>query len=149
FGFEMGRLKTGTPPRLDRKSIDFDARVAGGEFEEEPGDAVPVPFSFETATPLRNQVRCWLTHTNDRVRELVQQNIGVSPLFNGSIKGIGPRYCPSLEDKIMKFPDRERHQIYLEPEGIDVDEIYVNGFSMSLPREVQEQLVHALPGLAG
>src|SRR5262245_41154835 len=107
FGFEMGRLKTGTPPRLDRKSIDFDARVAGGEFEEEPGDAVPVPFSFDTATPLRNRVRCWLTHTNDRVRELVQQNIGVSPLFNGRIKGIGPRYCPSLEDKIMKFPDRE------------------------------------------
>ena len=147
FGFEMGRLKTGTPPRLDRKSIDFDARVRDGVFAEEPGDAIPVPFSFDTTEPLRNQARCWLVHTNDRVRNLVRDNIAQSPLFNGQIQGIGPRYCPSLEDKIMRFPDRERHQIYLEPEGLDVDEIYVNGFSMSLPREVQEQLVHALPGL--
>src|SRR5882672_6252239 len=147
FGFEMGRLKTGTPPRLDRKSIDFDARLRDGVFAEEPGDAVPVPFSFDTTQPLRNQVRCWLIHTNDRVRDLVRGNIAQSPLFNGQIQGIGPRYCPSLEDKIMRFPDRERHQIYLEPEGLDVDEIYVNGFSMSLPGEVQEQLVHALPGL--
>jgi len=147
FGFEMGRLKTGTPPRLDRKSIDFDARVGDGVFAEEPGDAVPMPFSFETREPLRNQVRCWLIHTNDRVRDLVRSNIAQSPLFNGQIQGIGPRYCPSLEDKIMRFPDRERHQIYLEPEGLDVDEIYVNGFSMSLPREIQLELVHALPGL--
>jgi tRNA uridine 5-carboxymethylaminomethyl modification enzyme len=147
FGFEMGRLKTGTPPRLDRKTIDFDARVRDGVFAEEPGDAVPVPFSFDTTRALRNQVRCWLIHTNDRVRDLVRAHIAQSPLFNGQIQGIGPRYCPSLEDKIMRFPDRERHQIYLEPEGLDVDEIYVNGFSMSLPREVQEQLVHALPGL--
>jgi len=147
FGFEMGRLKTGTPPRLDRKSIDFDARVREGVFAEEPGDAVPVPFSFDTTQPLRNQVRCWLIHTNDRVRDLVRDNIGQSPLFNGQIQGIGPRYCPSLEDKIMRFPDRERHQIYLEPEGLDVDEIYVNGFSMSLPRAIQLELVHALPGL--
>ena len=147
FGFEMGRLKTGTPPRLDRKSIDFDARVRDGVFAEEPGDAVPVPFSFDTTQPLRNQVRCWLIHTNDRVRDLVRDNIGQSPLFNGQIQGIGPRYCPSLEDKIMRFPDRERHQIYLEPEGLDVDEIYVNGFSMSLPRAIQLELVHALPGL--
>ena len=148
FGFEMGRLKTGTPPRLHRTSIDFDARVREGVFAEEPGDAIPVPFSFDTTEPLRNQVRCWLIHTNDRVRDLVRDNIAQSPLFNGQIQGIGPRYCPSLEDKIMRFPDRERHQIYLEPEGLDVDEIYVNGFSMSLPRAVQEQLVHALPGLA-
>jgi tRNA uridine 5-carboxymethylaminomethyl modification enzyme len=147
LGFEMGRLKTGTPPRLDRKSIDFDRGVRSGVFVEECGDRVPVPFSFETATPRSNQVSCWLIHTNDRVRDLVRGNIGQSPLFNGQIKGIGPRYCPSLEDKIMRFPDRERHQIYLEPEGIDVDEIYVNGFSMSLPREVQIDLVHALPGL--
>jgi tRNA uridine 5-carboxymethylaminomethyl modification enzyme len=147
FGFEMGRLKTGTPPRLDRTSIDFDARVREGVFAEEPGDEVPVPFSFETTRPIRNQVRCWLIHTNDRVRDLVRANIGQSPLFNGQIQGIGPRYCPSLEDKIMRFPDRERHQIYLEPEGLDVDEIYVNGFSMSLPRDIQLRLVHALPGL--
>ena len=147
FGFEMGRLKTGTPPRLDRKSIDFAARVRDGAFIEEPGDAVPVPFSFDTSEPLRNQVRCWLIHTNERIREIVRGNIDRSPLFNGQIRGIGPRYCPSLEDKIMRFPDRERHQIYLEPEGLDVDEIYVNGFSMSLPRDVQLDLVHALPGL--
>ncbi len=147
FGFDMGRLKTGTPPRLDRKSIDFDARVHEGVFAEERGDEVPVPFSFDTMRPLRNQVRCWLIHTNDRIRDLVQRHIGQSPLFNGQITGIGPRYCPSLEDKIMRFPDRERHQIYLEPEGLDVDEIYVNGFSMSLPRDIQLELVHALPGL--
>ena len=147
FGFEMGRLKTGTPPRLDRTSIDFEARVRDGIFAEEPGDEVPVPFSFDTVRPLRNQVRCWLIHTNDRVRDLVRASIGQSPLFNGQIHGIGPRYCPSLEDKIMRFPERERHQIYLEPEGLDVDEIYVNGFSMSLPREIQLELVHALPGL--
>src|SRR4030095_2402908 len=148
FGFEMGRLKTGTPPRLDRKSIDFDTQVRAGVFVEEPGDAVPVPFSFDTTEPLRNQVRCWLIHTNERIREIVRSNIERSPLFNGQIQGIGPRYCPSLEDKIMRFPDRERHQIYLEPEGLDVDEIYVNGFSMSLPRDVQLNLVHALPGLS-
>ena len=147
FGFEMGRLKTGTPPRLDRKSIDFDGCVRAGVFAEEAGDECPVPFSFDTTEPPRNQVRCWLMHTNDRVRELVRSNITQSPLYNGQIQGIGPRYCPSLEDKIMRFPDRERHQIYLEPEGLDVDEIYVNGFSMSLPREVQQELVCALPGL--
>ena len=147
FDFEMGRLKTGTPPRLDRNSIDFDGGVAGGDFLKEDGDAVPVPFSFSTTQPLRNRVSCWLLHTNERVRDLVRGAIGQSPLFNGQIQGIGPRYCPSLEDKIMRFPDRERHQLYLEPEGMDVDEIYINGFSMSLPRDVQEALVHALPGL--
>ena len=147
FGFEMGRLKTGTPPRLHRDSIDFDGAVARGEFVEECGDADPVPFSFMSSTPPRNQIRCWLLHTNNRVRDLVRENISRSPLFNGQIQGIGPRYCPSLEDKIMRFPDRERHQIYLEPEGLDVDEIYVNGFSMSLPAGVQEQLVRSLAGL--
>ena len=147
FGFESGRLKTGTPPRLHRKSIDFDGAVAAGLFSAEDGDAVPVPFSFSTRTPPRNQIRCWLLHTNERVRGLVRSNIDRSPLYNGQIQGIGPRYCPSLEDKIMRFPDRERHQIYLEPEGLDVDEIYVNGFSMSLPRDIQLQLVRALPGL--
>jgi tRNA uridine 5-carboxymethylaminomethyl modification enzyme len=143
----MGRLKTGTPPRLHRDSIDFDACVENGLFIEERGDEVPVPFSFETSTLLANRARCWLLHTNDRVSDLVRENITKSPLYNGQIHGIGPRYCPSLEDKIMRFPQRERHQLYLEPEGLDVDEIYVNGFSMSLPREVQESLVHALPGL--
>ncbi|HVZ19851.1 MAG TPA: tRNA uridine-5-carboxymethylaminomethyl(34) synthesis enzyme MnmG, partial [Vicinamibacterales bacterium] len=147
FGFEIGRLKTGTPPRLHRRSIDFERCTREGTFTEETGDASPVAFSFVTTAPVRNQVRCWLLHTNDRVRDLVRTHIDASPLYNGQIRGIGPRYCPSLEDKIMRFPDRERHQIYLEPEGLDVDEVYVNGFSMSLPREVQQELVRALPGL--
>jgi tRNA uridine 5-carboxymethylaminomethyl modification enzyme len=147
FGFEGGRLKTGTPPRLHRNSIDFDRAVSDGVFAEESGDAEPTPFSFLTHAAPRNQVRCWLVYTTARVHALVRRHIDQSPLFNGQIQGIGPRYCPSLEDKIMRFPDRERHQIYLEPEGIDVDEIYLNGFSMSLPRDVQHEIVRALPGL--
>jgi tRNA uridine 5-carboxymethylaminomethyl modification enzyme len=147
FGFEWGRLKTGTPPRLDRASIDFAGRVADGTFAEEQGDVPPVPFSFMSERIETRQTVCYLIHTNDRVREIVRENVSRSPLFNGQIHGIGPRYCPSLEDKIIRFPDKERHQIFLEPEGVDAREIYVNGFSMSLPREVQTELVHALPGL--
>jgi tRNA uridine 5-carboxymethylaminomethyl modification enzyme len=146
-GFTMGRLKTGTPPRLHRSSIEFDACVNAGLFVEERGDELPVPFSFATSERLFNRARCWLLYTNDRVSDLVRGSIAKSPLYNGQIRGVGPRYCPSLEDKVMRFPQRERHQLYLEPEGLDVDEIYVNGFSMSLPREVQESLIHALPGL--
>ena len=142
-----GRLKTGTPPRLDRETIDFDRQVARGVFRIEEGDDPPVPFSFLTSKIDRPQIRCYLLHTNDRVRELVTANVHRSPLFNGQIRGIGPRYCPSLEDKIIRFPEKERHQIFLEPEGLDAREIYVNGFSMSLPREVQADLVHAMPGL--
>ena len=147
FGFDGGRLKTGTPPRLHRDSIDFDRAVKAGVFAEESGDARPTPFSFLTHESPRNQIQCWLVHTTARVHDLVRSHIHQSPLFNGQIHGIGPRYCPSLEDKIMRFPDRERHQIYLEPEGIDVNEIYINGFSMSLPRDVQLAIVHAMPGL--
>jgi tRNA uridine 5-carboxymethylaminomethyl modification enzyme len=147
LGFQVGRLKTGTPPRLDRRSIDFEGQVEAGIFVEEHGDPEPTPFSYRTRRRLQNKINCWLLHTNDRVRELVCNSIGESPLYNGQINGIGPRYCPSLEDKIMRFPDRERHQIYLEPETVEGDEIYVNGFSMSMPTEVQEQLVRALPGL--
>jgi tRNA uridine 5-carboxymethylaminomethyl modification enzyme len=147
FGFSMGRLKTGTPPRLHRRSIDFAGCVSKGVFIEEKGDTSPVPFSFETTQPVHNRASCWLLHTTDRVHELVRDHVGESPLFNGQIRGIGPRYCPSLEDKVMRFPDRERHQIYLEPEGLDVDEVYVNGFSMSLPAELQQRIVQALPGL--
>jgi tRNA uridine 5-carboxymethylaminomethyl modification enzyme len=147
LGLQHGRLKTGTPPRLDRDTIDFDRQVTRGAFAVERGDETPVPFSFETRRIDRRQIRCFLLHTNDRVADLVRANVDQSPLFNGQIKGIGPRYCPSLEDKIIRFPDKERHQIFLEPEGADAREIYVNGFSMSLPREIQEQLVHALPGL--
>ena len=147
FGFEIGRLKTGTPPRLHRDSIDFDRAVQTGLFVEETGDLIPQPFSFSTTRSLRNQIKCWLLHTTERVHDLVREHIDRSPLYNGQIQGIGPRYCPSLEDKVMRFPERERHQIYLEPEGLDADEIYVNGFSMSLPREVQHELVRSLPGL--
>ena len=141
LGLRWGRLKTGTPPRLDRRSIDFD------QFEKAPGDDPPTPFSFLTDVLDQPQVLCHLLHTTDRIHSLVRSNIEKSPLYNGKIKGIGPRYCPSLEDKVMRFPERERHQIFLEPEGLDVDEIYVNGFSMSLPREVQADIVHAVPGL--
>jgi tRNA uridine 5-carboxymethylaminomethyl modification enzyme len=141
FGFEWGRLKTGTPPRLDRRSIDFS------RFAEERGDDPPVPFSFASDSIERSQISCHILHTTDAVHDLVRRNITQSPLYNGQISGIGPRYCPSLEDKVMRFPHRERHQIFLEPEGVDVNEIYVNGFSMSLPARVQEELVHALPGL--
>ena len=145
--FEWGRLKTGTPPRLDRASIDFERQVERGVFRLERGDDPPVLFSFLSTPSARTQIDCYLLHTNDRVRDLVRANIDQSPLFNGQIRGIGPRYCPSLEDKIVRFPDKERHQIFLEPEGLDAREIYVNGFSTSLPRQVQADLIHALPGL--
>ena len=147
LGFEWGRLKTGTPPRLDRASIDFDRLAANGTFAVEHGDERPVPFSFLSGRIARDQIACYLIHTNDRVRDLVRTNVDRSPLFNGQIQGIGPRYCPSLEDKIVRFPDKERHQIFLEPEGLSAKEIYVNGFSTSLPRDVQLELVRALPGL--
>ena len=141
LGLRWGRLKTGTPPRLHRDSIDFS------RLQEERGDDPPVPFSYMSRRLDRPQISCHLLHTTPRVRELVQERIADSPLYNGQIKGIGPRYCPSLEDKIMRFPDREAHQVFLEPEGLDVPEIYVNGFSTSLPRETQLALVRALPGL--
>jgi len=137
----MGRLKTGTPPRLDRRGLDFSS------FEAEHGDARPVPFSFLAPSRLENRITCHLVHTTREVHGIVRDHIDTSPLYNGRIVGIGPRYCPSFEDKVMRFPDRERHQIYLEPEGLDVDEIYVNGLSMSLPRDVQDRVVRALPGL--
>ena len=146
-GFTMGRLKTGTPPRLDRSSIDFAAGELAGVFHVEHGDDEPVPFSFSTTQSPVNRMACWIMHTTPLVHDLVRRHIDESPLYNGQISGIGPRYCPSLEDKVMRFPDRERHQLFLEPEGLEAREIYVNGFSMSLPAEVQERLIHALPGL--
>jgi tRNA uridine 5-carboxymethylaminomethyl modification enzyme len=147
FGFRWGRLKTGTPPRLSRRSIDFDDGVKRGVFHVEHGDSQPIPFSFIATQHPSNSEVCYLMHTTERVHQLVRSRIDESPLYNGQIAGIGPRYCPSLEDKVMRFPDRERHQLFLEPEGLDVDEIYVNGFSMSLPAETQVELIHALPGL--
>ncbi len=147
LGFKWGRLKTGTPPRLARKSIDFEEGVNRGVFHVEHGDSETIPFSFTATQAPTNKAVCYLLHTTDQVHNLVRSHVGASPLYNGQIEGIGPRYCPSLEDKVMRFPDRERHQLFLEPEGMDVEEIYVNGFSMSLPVETQRELIHALPGL--
>ena len=141
LGLRWGRLKTGTPPRLDRGSIDFS------RFDEARGDDPPVPFSFLTGSIDRPQIVCHHLHTTAAVHDLVRTHIAESPLYNGQITGIGPRYCPPLEDKVMRFPDRERHHVLLEPEGLASDEIYVNGYSMSLPAGVQEALIHALPGL--
>jgi tRNA uridine 5-carboxymethylaminomethyl modification enzyme len=147
MGLRHGRLKTGTPPRLARRSIDFEAGVARGVFHVEHGDASPTPFSYMAEAIPRNRIVCHLLHTTDEVHGLVRDSLAESPLFNGQIAGIGPRYCPSLEDKVIRFPDRERHQLFLEPEGLETEEIYVNGLSMSLPADLQERLVHALPGL--
>ena len=140
-GLTWGRLKTGTPPRLHKRSVDFS------RLREERGDDPPVPFSFMTGRIEREQVACHSVHTTPAVHDAVRRNIGESPLYNGGIRGIGPRYCPSLEDKVMRFPDRERHLLVLEPEGANVPEVYVNGASMSLPEDVQLAVVRALPGL--
>lgn len=141
LGFAQGRLKTGTPPRLHRRSIDFK------RLEAQPGDPQPVPLSLLTRRITQPQVSCHLVRTTPALHALVRDHIGQSPLYNGTIRGIGPRYCPSLEDKVMRFPDKEAHQIILEPEGRDVDEVYVNGCSMSLPADVQAAVIRSLPGL--
>jgi tRNA uridine 5-carboxymethylaminomethyl modification enzyme len=141
LGFISGRLKTGTPPRVDRRSIDFR------RLEEQPGDPSPEPFSFQTKEVTRDQVSCFLTYTNHFTHEVLRTGFDKSPLFTGLIKGIGPRYCPSIEDKIVRFADKERHQIFLEPEGRDTDVIYVNGFSTSLPAETQYEAMKTIPGL--
>ncbi|MFZ0430904.1 MAG: FAD-dependent oxidoreductase, partial [Acidobacteriota bacterium] len=144
FGFPMGRLKTGTPPRLDRRSIDF------GVFAPQSGDSEPTYFSFQSEGPPRNpQVCCWLTYTNPQVHQAIRANLDRSPLFGGKIQGVGPRYCPSIEDKIVRFADRERHQVFLEPEGLDSDVIYVNGLSTSMPLDVQRAMLDNIEGLAG
>jgi tRNA uridine 5-carboxymethylaminomethyl modification enzyme len=135
------RLKTGTPMRLDRDTIDWAA------FTPQPGDDEPVPFSYRTRGLLRNKVDCHLGYTNAATHAVIRRNIAKSPLYGGKIKGIGPRYCPSIEDKVVKFPDRARHQFFLEPEGIETTEIYVNGLSSSLPYEVQRELLGTIPGL--
>ena len=140
-GYRCCRLKTGTPPRLDGRTINWDA------FEPQRGDAVPTPFSFRTAAIEREQVECHIAYTNDRTHQLLQDSLRRSPLYSGQIEGVGPRYCPSIEDKIVKFPDRRRHQIFLEPEGLDTNEVYVNGMSTSMPIDVQEQMVASVPGL--
>ena len=136
LGFPVGRLKTGTPPRLDGRTIDWDA------FEPQPADERPVPFSFSTETIEQPQITCFIGYTNEDVHDSIRSNIHESPLYSGQIKGVGPRYCPSIEDKVVKFPDKTRHQLFLEPEGHDTYEVYLNGFSTSLPAEFQQELVH-------
>ena len=141
FGFALGRLKTGTPPRLDGRTIDW----AGLEIQ--PGDEPPLPFSFMTDRITTSQVVCHITTTTKATHSLVRANLGRSPMYSGQIASIGPRYCPSIEDKIVRFAERERHQIFLEPEGLDDDTIYPNGISTSLPRDVQQALLRTIPGL--
>jgi tRNA uridine 5-carboxymethylaminomethyl modification enzyme len=140
-GFRMGRLKTGTPPRLDGRTVDYSM------FEEQRGDESPTFFSFRTKAVCLPQVSCYLGYTNERLHALLRANLSRSALYGGRIVGIGPRYCPSIEDKVVKFPDKERHQIFLEPEGLDTCEVYLNGLSSSMPLEIQEEMVRALPGL--
>jgi len=141
LGLPWTRLKTGTPPRLDGRSIDWS------RFEPQDGDSDPTPFSFLTGRIDRPQVRCHIGYTTEATRRLLLENIRRSPLYSGQIEGIGPRYCPSIEDKMVKFPDKLRHQIFLEPEGLDTNEVYVNGMSTSMPIDVQEAMVASVPGL--
>ena len=141
LGFELGRLKTGTPPRINAHSIDFDAT------EPQPGDPDPVPFSFETDRITQQQLPCHIIYTTSHTHDLIRANLDKSAMYSGRIQSTGPRYCPSIEDKVVKFPDRDRHQIFLEPEGYHTSEVYVNGLSMSLPESVQLDVLRSLPGL--
>jgi tRNA uridine 5-carboxymethylaminomethyl modification enzyme len=146
LGLEMGRLKTGTPPRLHRQSIDFSA------LESQPGDEKPLAFSYLNEyggrwTPPLRQVQCWITGTSEPIHEIIRQNLHRAPMYSGQIQSTGPRYCPSIEDKVVRFAAKDRHQIFLEPEGLDTDEIYCNGVSTSLPADVQEKIIPLIPGL--
>ena len=141
LGLPWMRLKTGTPPRLDGRSIDWE------RFEPQPGDADPTPFSFLTGKIARPQVPCYIGYTTEETRRILREAIPRSPLYSGQIEGVGPRYCPSIEDKIVKFPDKARHQIFLEPEGLDTHEVYLNGMSTSMPIDVQTAMVASIPGL--
>lgn len=141
LGFPVGRLKTGTPPRLDGRTIDWSA------FQPQPPDEVPVPFSFATDQISQPQLNCYVGYTTPTVHEAIRENLHMSPLYSGKIRGIGPRYCPSIEDKVVKFADKDRHQLFLEPEGHNTNEVYLNGFSTSLPAELQQELVRLVPGM--
>lgn len=141
LGFKIQRFKTGTPARVDRRTIDFSKVIP------QYGDEDIIPFSFMSGEIKRNQVPCYLTYTNERTHEIIRANIHRSPLFSGMIKGTGPRYCPSIEDKVVKFPDRERHQLFIEPEGLNNNEMYIQGMSSSLPEEVQISFYRTIPGL--
>jgi len=142
-GFPVGRLKTGTPPRLDGRTIDWDA------FEPQPPDEKPVAFSFATEKIEQPQIQCFIGYTSGKLHQTIRDNLHQSPLYSGKIKGIGPRYCPSIEDKVVKFADKDRHQLFLEPEGHHTHEVYLNGFSTSLPAELQLDLLKMIPGFEG
>ena len=141
LGFRVARLKTGTPARVSSDSIDYS------KMEEQPGDSRIIPFSFSNEAVDRPQVSCWITYTNEKTHEIIRANMDKSPLYGGKIIGTGPRYCPSIEDKVVRFPQRDRHQIFVEPEGLGSDEMYLNGISSSLPETVQESFIRTLPGL--
>jgi tRNA uridine 5-carboxymethylaminomethyl modification enzyme len=141
IGFEVGRLKTGTPARVLKSSLDFS------KLEEQEGDDEVLPFSFTSLKVTRPHVPCYITYTTEETHKIIRKNIKYSPLYGGKIVGIGPRYCPSIEDKVMRFPDRDRHQIFVEPEGLESEEMYLNGISSSLPEHVQAEFLHTLPGL--
>lgn len=141
LGLAWTRLKTGTPPRLDGRTIDWS------RFEAQSGDAEPTPFSFLTERIDREQIKCYISYTSEQTLQILRDSIARSPLYSGQIEGIGPRYCPSIEDKVVKFPDKDRHQIFLEPEGVDTHEVYVNGMSTSMPIDVQSAMVASIPGL--
>ncbi|MFM7020842.1 MAG: tRNA uridine-5-carboxymethylaminomethyl(34) synthesis enzyme MnmG [Aquirufa sp.] len=140
LGFESGRMKTGTPPRVDGRSLDYS------KMEEQKGDENPTSFSYMTKAPITEQRSCWITHTNEKVHEVLRKGFDRSPMFAGRIKGLGPRYCPSVEDKINRFADKDSHQIFVEPEGWNTVEIYVNGFSTSLPEDIQFEAIRLIPG---
>ena len=141
LGLPLRRFKTGTPPRVNARSIDFD------RMELQPGDEHPIPFSFSTETPPENRAVCYLTYTNARTHAVIRENLGRSPLYSGVIEGVGPRYCPSIEDKVVRFADKPRHQLFLEPCGLGTDEWYVQGFSSSMPEDVQLEMLHTVAGL--
>ena len=140
IGVELVRFKTGTPPRINRRSIDFS------KLEEQQGDETVTPFSFETSGKLENRVSCYITYTTEKTHQIILDNLRRSPLFGGGITGIGPRYCPSIEDKIVRFKDKERHQLFVEPMGLDTEEMYLQGFSSSMPEDIQIQMIRSLPG---
>ena len=141
LGLAWTRLKTGTPPRLDGRTIDWS------RFEAQSGDANPTPFSFLTEKIEREQIKCYISYTSEQTLRILRDSIARSPLYSGQIEGVGPRYCPSIEDKVVKFPDKDRHQLFLEPEGVDTNEVYVNGMSTSMPIDVQLAMVASIPGL--
>ncbi len=140
-GFELARFKTGTPPRVDAKTMDYS------KLQIQLGDNPPHPFSFQTKEIMQRQIPCWITYTNERTHDIIRKNLDRSPLYNGVIEGLGPRYCPSIEDKIVRFADKSRHQLFLEPEGYETNEVYCNGIPTSLPEDVQWKIVHSISGL--